>query len=65
MLKNLAKLDQTEMSYQRAMANFYNARYTKLSRYASSINLSLPAQSAINMFCRKTRKQLRFSCSGR
>ncbi len=24
-----------------------------------------PAQSAINMFCRKTRKQLRFSCSGR
>ena len=35
------------------MANFYNARYTKLSRYASSINLSLPAQSAINMFCRK------------
>ena len=31
----------------------YNARYMKLSRYASSINLSLPAQSAINMFCRK------------
>ncbi len=26
----------------RAMANSYNARYMKLSRYASSINLSLP-----------------------